>query len=68
MKGILVGLAILAISTSAAFAAHRTHHSHTMKPAASAATTDPNLVVPGGVSAADRTLYAKNLHDSGMKK
>jgi len=69
MKGILVGLAILAISTSAALAAHRTHHnSHTMKPAASAPTTDPNLVVPGGVSAADRALYAKNQHDSGMKK
>ena len=75
MKGIAVGLAILAVSTSAALAAHKTHHSHAMKPketAATAATTtgapNPNLVVPGGVSAADRALYAKNLHDSGMKK
>jgi hypothetical protein len=66
MKRILVGLAIAAISTSAAFAAHRMHHA--MKPKEAAAAPSPNVFVPGGVSAADRALYIKNEHDSGMKK
>ena len=66
MKGIVVGLAIVAVSTSAALAAHRTHH-HPMKPQASAATTTP-VTWPGSDSAADHALYVKNLHDSGMKK
>lgn len=66
MKGILVGLAILAVSTSAAMAAHRTHH-HMMKPEPAPAA-GPTVMVPGGVSAADRALYIKNEHDSGMKK
>ncbi len=71
MKGILVGLAILAVSTSAALAAHRTHHKQTMKPQAAAAATNPGGMSPvmfGGVSAEDRALYVRNLHDSGMKK
>jgi hypothetical protein len=68
MKRILVGLAILAVSTSGALAAHRTHHSHAMKPKEAAAAPSPNMVVPGGVSAADRALYVRNQHDSGMKK
>jgi hypothetical protein len=67
MKGILVGLTIVAISTSAALAAK--HHA---KPKAAAAATNPGgmtpVMWPGGVSGADRALYAKNLHDSGMKK
>jgi hypothetical protein len=78
-KIILVGLAILTVSTSAALAAHRTHHGHAMKPNASAAATNPNVNVfgvggaspviwPGGVSAADHDLYIKNLHDSGVKQ
>lgn len=74
MKGILVGLTIFAVSTSAALAAH--HHKHAMKPKAAAATaaTTPTpgginpVIWPGGVSAEDRALYAKNLRDSGMKK
>jgi hypothetical protein len=66
MKGILVGLAILAVSTSAALAAHKTHHM--MKPKEAAATTTTPLMMTGGVSAADRALYVKNEHDSGMKK
>jgi hypothetical protein len=69
MKGILVGLTIVAVSTSAALAAKRTHHA---KPKAAAAATNPGSMTPvmwpGGVSDADRALYAKNLHDSGMKK
>jgi hypothetical protein len=71
MKAIVVGLAILAVSTSAALAAKKTHHAMKPKETAAAATPgapNPNLVVPGGVSAADKALYAKNLHDSGMKK
>ena len=71
MKGILVGLAIFAVSTSAAMPAHKTH----AKPKAAAAATNPSpsvatpIIRPGaGVSDADRALYVKNLHDSGMKK
>jgi hypothetical protein len=80
-KSILIGLAILTVSTSAALAAHRTHHSHAMKPNASAAASNPNpnanlfgvgaspVIWPGSVSSkADHDLYLKNLHDSGMKK
>jgi len=46
-KIILVGLAILTVSTSAALAAHRTHHGHAMKPNASAAAANPNVNVFG---------------------
>jgi hypothetical protein len=77
-KNILIGLAILTVSTSAALAAHRTHHRHAMKPNASAAATNPNAnvvgvggaspVMWGGVSAGDHDLYVKNQHDSGMKQ
>jgi hypothetical protein len=67
MKGILVGLAILAVSTSAALAAHKTHHMMKPKEAAATTTTTP-MMMTGGVSAADRALYVKNEHDSGMKK
>ena len=78
MKSIVVGLAVLTVSASAALAAHRTHHSHAMKPAAATNPT-PNTNVfgvggtspvmwPGGVSAADHELYVKNQHDSGVKQ
>jgi hypothetical protein len=77
MKKILIGLAILTVSTSVALAAHPTHHSHAMKPNASAAATNPNIfgvggaspaIWSGGVSASDHALYIKNLHDSGVKQ
>jgi hypothetical protein len=65
MKKILVGLAILAISTSAGLA-----KSHMKKPKANAAatstTTGPGPFM-GQASAADRALYMKNKHDSGVK-
>jgi hypothetical protein len=65
-KIILVGFAILAVSTSGAFAKKAT------KPKATAATAmttgAPAPVMFGQVSAADRAMYKKNLHDSGMKK
>ena len=62
-KIILVGLAILAVSTSAALA-----KSHA-KPKAPAAATSTASTVPllSPVSAADRALYKKNKHDSGVK-
>ena len=67
---ILVGLAILAVSTSGALAKKATKPK---APAAAATTTTTN---PGGaaplmmgqVSAADRELYAKSQRESGMKK
>jgi hypothetical protein len=64
-KIILVGLAILAVSTSGAFA------KKTTKPKATAAATTTAAATPpmfGQASAADLALYKKNLHDSGMKK
>lgn len=80
-KSIVVGLAILTVSTSAALAAQRTHHSRAMNPNASAGVAYPNayaaypgaypgvgasaVIWPGGVSSGDRALYIKNLHDSG---
>ena len=72
-KSILVSLAILTLSTSVALAAQRTHHSHAMKPNASAAATNPTGVGPspvgwGGVSSGDRDMYARNQHDSGLDK
>ena len=76
-KNILIGLAILTVSTSTALAAHPTHHRHAMKPNASAAATNPNANIfrvggtsptiwPGVVSASDHAI--KNLHDSGVKQ
>jgi hypothetical protein len=58
-KMIVVGLAIIAVSTSAALA---------KKPKASAAapTTSSAGLLKG--SDADMAMYKKNLHDSGMKK
>ena len=66
-KTIIVGFAILAVSTSAALAKTK---GHAMKPKADAAATNTGSAGPfvGQVSAADRELYQKNQHDSGMKK
>jgi hypothetical protein len=70
-KNLLVGLAILAFSTSAASAAHhRTHHHHaTNQPAVAGATplvgAPPAAVWMGGVSKEDREMYARNLRESG---
>ena len=74
-KTILVGLAILAVSTSAASAGtHRTHHSRAMNPNASAAAMNPNpharsmnayaaMGAPPaampGASSKDRDMYMK---------
>jgi len=67
-KIVLIGFAVLAVSTSGALA------KKAMKPKATAATaavTTPAPAAPvmfGQVSAADRALYEKNQRDSGMKK
>jgi hypothetical protein len=76
-KSILVGLAILTLSTSAALAAHRTHHGRAMNTNASstAMTSNPYNAnaffgaSPGGwgrgATSNDHAQYMKNLHDSG---
>ncbi len=66
MKNVLIGLAILAVSTSGALAAKK--HAAKPKAAATAAATAPSGPMMGNVSAADKAMYKKNLHDSGMKK
>jgi hypothetical protein len=66
-KTILVGVAILAVSTSGALAAKKT----TKPKAPAAATTTTGGAAPvilGQVSAADRALYEKSQRESGMKK
>jgi hypothetical protein len=69
-KAILVGLAILAFSTSGALAKKASKSK--APPAATAAATAPTApaapVMMGQVSAADRVLYEKNQRESGMKK
>lgn len=64
-KIIVVSLAILAISTSGAVA------KKAMKPKPPGASAGMNTGAPpmmGQPSAADRALYMKNQHDSGMAK
>jgi hypothetical protein len=62
-KSIIVGLAILAVSTSAALAAKKPKAAA----APAAATTSSSPMMIGQVSAADKAMYMKNTHDSGMK-
>jgi hypothetical protein len=62
-RSLLVGLAILTFSTSAALAAHRSHHHRAMN--ASAAEPPPQVGWMGGMSSSDHTMYLQNLHDSG---
>jgi hypothetical protein len=60
-KIIVIGLAILAVSTSAALAAKKP------KAAAAAAAPAASPMMIGQVSAADKAMYMKNKRDSGMK-
>ena len=69
-KAILVGLAILAVSTSGALAKKA---SKPKAPAAATAATTAPMAAPapfmmGQNSAKDRELYEKNQRESGMKK
>jgi hypothetical protein len=63
-KIIVVGLAILAVSVSPALA--KKHAAKPKAPAAAASTPSPGPMM-GQPSAADRAMYMKNKHDSGMK-
>ena len=63
-KVIIVSLAILGLSTSAALAA-KAHHAK--KPEAAAAATTPEATHLFQVSDADKALYMKNKRESGMK-
>jgi hypothetical protein len=60
-KIVVIGLAILAVSTSAALAAKKP------KAAAAAAAPAASPMMIGQASAADKAMYMKNKHDSGMK-
>jgi len=62
-KIIIVGFAILAVSTSGALAKGKA------KPKAAPAAAAPTMTSPflSNVSAADKALYKKNKHDSGVK-
>ena len=64
-KMILVGLAILAVSTSAALA--KKHAAKPKAPAAATSTASAMPVIGQQVSAADLALYKKNKLDSGVK-
>jgi hypothetical protein len=67
-KGLLVSLAVLALSTSAALAAHRTHHRDAMNAFAAvpaAAVPAPAVGWMGGVNSSDHATYLRNLRDSG---
>jgi hypothetical protein len=66
MKGILVSLAILTLSTSVALAAQRTYHRQAMNASARAVAPAPSPVMwMGGASGGDRDMYIRNLRDSG---
>lgn len=65
MKYVLVGLAVLAVSTSGALAAKAKPKA--AAPAA-AATTSQGPFMGATPSAADKAMYMKNQRDSGMKK
>ena len=67
-KTILVSLAVFAISTSGALAAHKKGHAAKPKAAAAAAApASPSPMMFGQPSAADKALYLRNQRDSGIK-
>jgi hypothetical protein len=64
-KTIIVSIAILGLSTSAALAA-KAHHAK--KPAESTAMNTSSPTMPfGGVSSADKEMYLRNKRESGVK-
>ena len=68
-KSILISLAVLAVSTSGASAAYRTHYHHhaAYHPAmnANASVAASPVLWRGGASSADYNLYIRNLRESG---
>ena len=74
-KTIVVGFAILAVSTSAALAKSKGHAKPKANAAATTGSAGPFMTNTGStgpfigqVSAADRELYQKSQRESGMKK
>lgn len=75
-RSIAVGLVILAVSTSAALAAHRTHHARAAAvPQVGSSKSDRDAsgnmqVNPGtpGLSGSNAALHAKTHRDSGYKR
>jgi hypothetical protein len=61
-KGLLVSVAVLALSTSAALAAH--HHRHVITNA-TVAEPSPALGWMGPISSSDHAMHLQNLRDSG---
>jgi hypothetical protein len=61
----ILAITILALSTSVALAAQRTHHPRQAMNAFARVGAPPPVVSPGGVSSSDRAMYMKNLRDSG---
>ena len=64
-KTILVGLAVLTLSTSAALAAHRIHHQRAMNAYGAMQAPAPAGPWMGGASSSDHDMYLRNLRDSG---
>ena len=62
-RSIVVGLAVLALSTSAAFAAHRHHHA--MHASYSGVAPAAPAMWMGGASSNDHAMYLKNERDAG---
>ena len=63
-RSIVLGLAVLALSTSAALAAHRYHH-HAMNAYSPMGPPPAGPAVWMGGANDNYTMYRKNLHDSG---
>lgn len=61
-RSIVVCLAVLALSTSAALAAHPYHHGQATN--ASSHVPPAPAIWMGGVNSNDHATYLKNLHDS----
>ena len=62
-RTIIVSLAVLSLTTSAALAAKH----HAKKPAASTEMTSSQTMPFGGMSTADKEMYARNKRESGVK-
>lgn len=67
-KAILVGLAILAVSTSGALAKKASKPKAPAGATAAPMAPPPPMMMMGQVSAKDREMYEQNQRDSGMKK
>ena len=62
-RKLLVALAVLTLSVTAASATH--HHRHAMNTHAAVPESPSPMGWAGGMNANDHAMYLKNLHDSG---